>query len=143
MAKRVSGVNGLFIGAAPVTGNPTNDAINWTGLGKPLNGWEPGNETTNVEDGKGAPIQADASVTRIYELIDMDSFDEIDTPEQARTRQDVAELLLNGDYRIYRNCKVFVEYLPNPGKGNIQTLQFMFSTAADDWSKIRDIVVPI
>ena len=143
MAKRVSGVKRIYTGDAPVTGNPTNDPGNWTDQGKPLNGFEPGLETTNVEDGKGAPIQADASTTRVYELIDMDSFTALRAKETAGTRQDVAEELLNGDFRIYRNCKVFVEYMPNPGKGNIQTLQFMFTTAADTWPKIREIVVPV
>lgn len=142
MAKRVSGVRKIWHEDSPVASDPTTTPANWTDAGKILNGFEPGLETGSVEDGAGAPIQTDATALRVYELIDMDSFTNLRTAELAGTRQDIAEELLNGDYRIYRNCKVNVDYMPNPGKGAIQTLRLQASTAADKYATIRDIVVP-
>jgi len=139
MSKRVSGVKAIHLGDTPRTGNPRNNPSAWTALGKVLDGHESDLETGSVEDGKGAPVSTDATLDKEFQLIDMNSFDEVRTKETARTRQDVAEELLNGDFRVYRNCKVFVDYNPNPGKGKIQTLMFEFVTGKDKWSFIRDI----
>lgn len=142
MGKRITGVRRLFMGDSPVTGNPTNDAANWTDLGRVEDGFDAEPTTGQTTDGMGAPIATDARVNRTYRLIDMDSLTPIQTAENAGTKQDVAELLPNGDYRIYRGCKVEVDYDPNPGRDSLQRLWFRVETAADTWDTIRDIVTP-